>query len=197
MKHLRFYEFLTSNAELDEEITTTLLDKCRGASYKKGDYLLRQGELSKHAFFVEQGLLRQYSIDEKGKEHILQFAPENWFVSDRDSAYFNQPSSYFIQAMEDTEVILVDEALFIHLSTENKSFLQFHSRLLHNHIRHLQKRITQLQSATAEERYLEFIKIYPDIMLRVSQAMIASYLGITPESLSRVRKDLAHRNFKK
>ena len=83
------------------------------------------------------------------------------------------------------------------LAEQNKSFLKFNNKLLHNHIRHLQKRITQLLSATAEERYLDFIKIYPDILLRVPQSMVASYLGITPESLSRVRKDLAVQHFKK
>ncbi|MCY1378624.1 hypothetical protein D9M69_662750 [compost metagenome] len=138
--------------------------------------------------------MRQYSIDEKGKEHIIQFAPENWFMSDRESVYFDQPSSYFMQALEDTVTFLLDDTLFLELSRSDAAFLEFNNRLLHNHIRHLQRRITQLQSATAEERYLDFIRMYPDLLLRVPQIFIASYLGITPESLSRVRKELSRKN---
>ncbi len=135
--------------------------------------------------------------DDKGKEHIVQFAPENWFVTDRESVFFNQKSSYFIQALENSSVLLLDEAFILLPSQKNNSFIEFNNKLLHNHIRHLQKRITQLLGATAEERYLDFIKIYPDLLLRVSQAMVASYLGITPESLSRVRKELSGKNHTK
>jgi len=189
--------FLTSNIDIDKNILDELLQNCKTIKISKGNFLLRQGEICKHSFFVESGLLRQYSIDNKGKEHILQFAPETWFISDRGSIYFNQPSDYFIQALEDSKVLQIDERFILHLAEQNKSFLAFNNKLLHNHIRHLQKRVTQLLSATAEERYLDFIKLYPDILLRVPQSMVASYLGITAESLSRVRKDLAAKNFKK
>jgi len=189
--------FLTSNIDIDKNILDELLQNCKTIKISKGNFLLRQGEICKHSFFVESGLLRKYSIDNKGKEHILQFAPETWFISDRGSIYFNQPSDYFIQALEDSKVLQIDERFILHLAEQNKSFLAFNNKLLHNHIRHLQKRVTQLLSATAEERYLDFIKLYPDILLRVPQSMVASYLGITPESLSRVRKDLAAQHFKK
>lgn len=145
---------------------------------------------------MQSGLLRQFTIDEKGKEHILQFAPERWFVTDRESVYQNRPAVSYIQALEDTHVMQLDESFITRLSEQNKEFAKFNSRLLHNHIRQLQRRVNLLLSATAEERYLDFIAMYPDIMLRVPQSMVASYLGITPESLSRVRKDLAHKNFK-
>lgn len=194
MNSVNLTTFLISHSEIDKSVIGRLISNCRTTHIKKGGYLLRQGEKCRHSFFVESGLLRQYSIDIKGKEHILQFAPENWFMSDRESVYFDQPSSYFIQALEDTDAVLIDEDLLLQLSKSDATFLEFNNKLLHNHIRHLQKRITQLQSATAEERYLDFIKIYPDLMLRVPQHLIASYLGITPESLSRVRKELAHRH---
>lgn len=150
----------------------------------------------KTPFFVERGLLRQFSIDEKGKEHTLHFAPENWFVTDRESAYFKQPSKYFIKSLEESVVVLIDEILIQKLTSRLPSFSDFNNRLLHNHIRHLENRINLLLSATAEERYLRFVEMYPDILLRVPQTMVASYLGITPESLSRVRKELAYKNFK-
>lgn len=197
MNNFTLTTFLTSNIDIDKNILDKLVQNCKTIKISKGNFLLRQGEICKHSFFVESGLLRQYSIDNKGKEHILQFAPETWFVTDRESVYFNQPSNYFIQALEDSTVLQIDENFIVQLAQQNKSFLEFNNKLLHNHIRHLHKRVTQLLSATAEERYLDFIKIYPDILLRVPQSMVASYLGITPESLSRVRKDLAAKNFKR
>ncbi|TKK66004.1 Crp/Fnr family transcriptional regulator [Ilyomonas limi] len=197
MNDFKLITFLTSNIDIDKHSIEALIENCKLLKVDKGSFLLRQGEICKYSFYVEQGLLRYYSIDEKGKEHILQFAPETWFVADRESVYFNQPSHYFIQALEDSSVILLDENFITQLAQKNTSFLQFNNKLLHNHIRHLQNRINQLLSATAEERYLDFIKIYPNLLLRVPQSMVASYLGITPESLSRVRKDLAAKNFKR
>lgn len=188
--------YLTSNLDVDENEILSIIENCDTKSFKKGQFLLRKNEQCKHTFFVENGLLRQFSIDEKGKEHILSFAPENWFVTDRESSYFNQPSAYYIQALEDSSVVMLNED-FIHLLSERfPTFIDFNNRLLHNHIRHLQNRINLLLSAAAEDRYLQFIKMYPDILLRVPQTMVASYLGITPESLSRVRRELAQKNFK-
>jgi len=188
--------FLTSNLDIDENDISEIVKNCTVKTIKKETFLLRHGEYCKHTFFVEKGLLRQFSIDEKGKEHILSFAPENWLVTDRESTYFNQPSAYFIQALEASQVVLIDEAFIERLSKMIPNFTLFNNKLLHNHIRHLQNRINLLLSADAEHRYLEFIKMYPNILSRVPQTMVASYLGITPESLSRVRKSLAHKNMK-
>ncbi len=195
MKNFSYSGYLTSNTDIDTQTIEHLVMNCRVLTVKKGNYLLRAGEVGKLSYFVEEGLLKQYSIDDKGKEHILQFAPENWIVSDRGSVYFGLPSDYYIQALEDSKVVQIDEEFIVQLAKENQSFLEFNNKSLHNHIRHLQKRITLLLSATAEQRYLDFIKIYPNLTLRVPQILIASYLGITPESLSRVRKDLTHKNF--
>jgi CRP-like cAMP-binding protein len=147
-------------------------------------------------FFVEKGLLRLYTIDDLGKEHVIQFAPENWIVSDRSSAYFNQPSDFYIDVVEDSEVVFLDKVFMDKASEQDLNFRHYFEKLLHNHIRHIQRRVSLLLGATAEQRYMDFIKLYPDLMLRVPQWMIASYLGITPESLSRVRKELAKKHFK-
>jgi len=194
MNSFQLATYLTSNTGIDESIITGIVSKQKKKQVHKNDFLLMQGEICKYSFFVEKGLLRYYSIDAKGKEHILQFAPEGWFVSDRESLYFNQPSQYFIQAMEDSVVVVLDKNFAEDISNADTAFAGFNYRLLHNHIRHLQNRVNMLLGATAEERYLDFVKIYPDILLRVPQSMVASYLGITPESLSRVRKDLSKKN---
>lgn len=162
----------------------------------KGEFLLKQGEVCKHSFFVEKGLLRFYALNEEGKESILQFASENWIVSDRGSAYFQQPSTYYIDAIEPTTVVLINEDFTKQVANINPNFRAHNERLLQNHIRSLYKRVSLLLGASAKTRYLDFIKTYPDVTLRVPQWMIASYLGVTPESLSRVRKSLAKENFK-
>lgn len=189
--------YLTLNLNIDEAQILSIVENCTTKKVKKDQFLLREGEICKYGFFVEKGLLRQYSIDKKGKEHIISFAPENWFISDRESVYFNQPSAYFIQALEDSQVAMLDENFVQLLSEKFPEFTEFNNRLLHNHIRHLQNRINLLLSASAEDRYLQFVAMYPNILLRVPQTMVASYLGITPESLSRVRRELAQKNFKK
>lgn len=193
MKHFTLSNYFISNAGIDKEILEKLTSYCNVKKIEKGSFLLKEGDKCQHSFFVEKGLLKQYSIDKKGKEHILQFAPQGWFMSDRESVFFNKPSSYFIQTIEDSTVVFIEEDLLIKLAVEDNNFLRFNNRLLHNHIKNLQKRITLLQSASAEERYLDFIDTYPDILLRVPQTYVASYLGITPESLSRIRKEMADR----
>lgn len=162
----------------------------------KGDFLLREGEICNETFFVEKGLLRMYSIDKNGKEHIIQFAPENWLISDRSSLFFNSQSEYFIDAVELTEVLSLGRDFFTDLRKTFPSSGENNNIILQKHIRNLQDRINSLLADSAEERYMKFIKMYPDILQRVPQWMVASYLGITPESLSRVRKELARKNFK-
>lgn len=197
MNNFNISSYLTTNIDIEINVIDEIISHCKLKQIKKDEFLLKQGEKCKYSFFVEKGLLKQYTIDEKGKEHIIQFAPERWFVTDRDSVFFDNPSIYYIQAIENSEVYFIEENLIVELSLKSAKFLTYNNKLLHNHIRHLQKRIVQLLSATAEQRYLDFIKIYPDLTLRVPQTLIASYLGITPESLSRVRKELALQNQKK
>lgn len=190
-----FYKYLQNKALVKAEHLTQLTELVSVKEFKKNELLLSRGQVCERAFFVEKGLIRFYSIDEEGKEHIVQFALENWFISDRESIYFRRPSEYFMDTIEDTVVVLIDQHFIETASEISPEFRNYNEYLLQNHIRHLQNRINLLIGASAEKRYLDFIRLYPDLMLRVPQWMIASYLGITPESLSRVRKELAKRNF--
>ena len=162
---------------------------------KKNEIILREGEISDSTFFVEKGLLRMYSIDKAGKEHVIQFAPENWIISDTTSQLLNEKSRFYIEAIEDSTVIVTREGFFENLSKVYPDVAEKNQRLMFNHIKNLQSRVNALISTTAEERYLDFLKRYPNLMLRAPQWMVASYLGITPESLSRVRKELANKKF--
>ena len=196
MQTISFAQFLKKQTSLSDAVIAKLLGETKTIDVKKGDFLLRQGDICKQSLFVEKGLLRYYSIDEKGKIHVLQFSPEGWLVSDRESAFFNQPSPYFIDALEDSTLVLISTD-FLHSNTQMVPELEeMNSRLLHNHIRQLQNRINLLLSATVEERYLNFIETYPDVLMRVPQHLVASYLGVTPEGLSRVRKELSDKQKK-
>lgn len=192
-----FETYLVKTAGLPAKEAKFLYSNLQKNEFKKGDILLNKGSRSNYSFFVEKGLLRSYMLADDGKEHIIQFAPENWFIVDRSSVYFNDHSESYIEAIEDTEVVLIDEDFLCQAKEIDAEFGKYHDKLLHNHIRQMQRRINLLLGASAETRYLDFIKMYPDLLLRVPQWMIASYLGITPESLSRVRKELANRNFKR
>ncbi|WP_317131513.1 Crp/Fnr family transcriptional regulator [Pedobacter aquae] len=191
-----FKNYIQKHSDITDEQFLEISHYLKSKSIKKGDFVLRQGEICSSSFFVSKGLLRSYTIDEQGKEHIIQFAPEDWMIVDRSSFFFNEPSELFIDAVEDTELVMLNEDFITLASNISTVYRAFNHKALHSHIRHLQKRVNLLLGATAEQRYLDFIKLYPELTLRLPQWMIASYLGLTPESLSRVRKELARRNFK-
>lgn len=189
-----FRDYLVANANIPSEQADALYSQLTVKEFNKGAFLLREGEFCSNIFFVEEGLLRIYTVGENGKEHIIQFAPEKWFFGDRNSLYFNEPTDYFVEAIEDSRVVLLEKDFFSTPVSADNALSCYNDRLLNNHIWHLQKRINMLLSASAEQRYLDFIGLHPDITLRVPQWMIASYLGITPEGLSRVRKELARQH---
>ncbi len=192
----KFAQYLQQRLAITDEQSKEAVSCLKTKTIKKGQVVISAGDLKSDAYFINSGLLRCFSIDEKGKEHIIQFAPEDWMISERNSSVFNEPSIFYIDAIEDTEVVVVKKDFFPAIQPIVPEILQLNIKMLHNSIRFMQKRIDMLLGATAEERYLHFIKLYPNLTLRVPQWMIASYLGITPESLSRVRKDLANRHFK-
>ncbi|PWS32924.1 Crp/Fnr family transcriptional regulator [Pedobacter paludis] len=191
----QFKNYLKEKIQITDEQFDSISGDLKIKKFDKNEIIQYTGDISKHGFFVCKGLLRTYSIDSKGKEHILQFAPENWLISDRNNMN-NEASVFFIDAIENTEAVLMPNDFMEQAAIKVPCLQPMHTRLLNNSIRFMQKRINMLLSATAEERYLDFIKLYPNLTLRVPQWMIASYLGITPESLSRVRKELANKHFR-
>jgi len=188
-----FKRYLQVNAGVTDQQIEQIEKQVQKRLLEKNEILLRRGQVCKNFFYVEKGLLRFYSIDKKEKENILEFAPEKWLLLDRASFYFDEPSEFYIDAIEPTTVAVLDEEFINTASEISPQFRKYNERILQNHIRHLQKRIDQLIGSNAEERYLDFLEKYPDLTLRVPQWMIASYLGITPESLSRVRRELARK----
>src|SRR5262249_54469926 len=158
-----------------------------------GDFLQRAGDVTRYAAFVARGCLRNYVIDPRGKEHIVQFAPETWWLADSTSLNSGTPSPYFIDAIEASDLLLIDASSHVALVERVPAYAAAFRNGLQRHAAAKDQRIVSALSATAEEPYREFLETYPSIALRVPQAMLASYLGMTPETVSRIRKALARR----
>jgi len=188
--------------KLSKGITLTEADKAIFRQHvvvkklRKRQYLLQDGEICKSVAFVSKGLLRSYLVDEKSNEHIIQFAPEGWFISDLYSFITEDLSNLNIDAVENSELILISKAAHVYLETAIPDFFKFNYLQYRGAYIALQKRITDMFTLSTEEKYLKLLQIYPDIMQRVPQHMIASYLGLTPETVSRVRKKLLVKKLK-
>ena len=158
---------------------------------RKKQFLLNEGEVCTYIGFVNSGCMREYTIDNKGNEHIIQFAIEDWWVSDLNSFLSGEPAEYNIDALQDSEILLLEKSARDKLLDECPKMERFFRILIEsNHVAN-HRRITDSLSTSAEEKYLKFIKTYPKLFELVSQNQIASYLGITPQSLSRIRKELS------
>jgi CRP-like cAMP-binding protein len=161
---------------------------------RKRQYLLQEGDVCKYTAFVSKGLLRTYTIEEKGTEHILQFAMEGWWMADLYSFLTDEPSNFNMEALEDCELLLITRPSWDLLLTKIPAFERFFRVLIQNNLIATQRRLIGSMSETAEEKYLKLLNTYPDCVQRVPQHMIASYLGITRETLSRIRSQIAARN---
>ena len=160
---------------------------------RKRQYLLQDGDVCKYTAFVEKGMLRTFTIDEKGNQPILQFSMEGWWVADLYSFLTNEPSLYNIDALEDCELLLITKPSWDLLLEKVPAFERFFRILIQNSLIATQRRLMGSMSESAEEKYTKLINNFPDCIERVPQHMIASYLGITRETLSRVRSQLATR----
>lgn len=185
-----FLEFLQST-EASPELVSRLTSGIQQKSVPKGMLLQTSGQSGHSSYFVRKGLLRSFFIDERGKEHVFMFAPEGWIVGDFESQTFDQPTVLSIDVLEDSEVDVIDARNFSSINDLPAEVLQQQIQKLVRRISVLQHRVLMLMSASASARYEEFIKTYPNVSQRVPQRMIASYLGVTPEALSKIRGELA------
>ena len=161
---------------------------------RKRQFLLQEGEVCKYIAFIVKGATRQYTVDAKGYEHVLNLCIENWWTSDRESFHKELPSIYNIDAWEETELLLLPKANgFYERVNAIPAFQEMRITLDDNQHIAAQKRLNMSINYTADYRYQELIKLHPDFLQRFPQHIIASYLGITKETLSRIR----HQSVKK
>ena len=158
---------------------------------RKRQYLLQEGDVCKLVAFVEKGALRLYNVSENGTEHIVVFAVEGQFMTDLYSTFTGEPSIYNIDAIEDSELVVITRTASDELRKLSPKYQEFVFLETSEAYIQLSKRMTSVISLNVEERYQELITNYPDIVQRVPQHMIASYMGLTPETLSRVRKRIS------
>ena len=171
----------------DLEIFNTLLQV---KSYPRKTILLHEGELCNFEAYINKGCIRSYYIDENGFELTLEFAVEDWWVSDVSSFHEHQPSNMFIETLEDCELLVLNPGTKELLLQQVPAFERFFRILIQRHMTVVQNRLFQTIAWPAKERYIDFLKNYPDIPQRVPQHYIASYLGISPEFLSKTRKKM-------
>lgn len=167
-------------------------NKFTAKHFRKNQYLLQEGEVCKQAVFIVKGALRQYTIDQKGVEHIVHLCTENWWVGDRESFTKLTPSKYNIEAVEDCDVLLLNKENFQQLVNTAPVFVLVLNSMDYNHHIASQERINSAISLSAEERYFNLLKTNPALVQRFPQNMIASYLGVSPETISRIRNKVHH-----
>lgn len=155
---------------------------------KKKELILQESRFCRYLYYVEKGCLRMYFINKKGVEQITQFALEGWWISDYQSFQNDTPSDYSIQAIEESSIISIDKQNLAILLSELPQLEKYFRRQLQKDVGGAQLRSKLLYEMTKEEFYFHFSTSFPEFMLRVPQYMIASYLGLTPEYLSELRK---------
>lgn len=193
--HEPFFNYLkqfTSN-QLSEHDRALIKEAFVPSKLRKRQYLLQEGDQCKHFAFIVKGAMRQYTVDDKGVEHIVRLGIENWWMGDRESWVMLSPTQYNIDAWEDTQMLLINRANALELIRQVPAFCEMTRQLDERNNIANQRRLTSSISAVAERRYTDFITCYPQLSERFPQHIIASYLGITKDTLSRVKRQLLNK----
>ncbi len=188
-----FFQNFNNKVALTGEDELQLKKYLSPKKLRKKQYLLQEGDVCRSIAFVEKGILKAYSVDEKGSEHIIQFGLEGWIISDLYSFLTEEPATYNIDAIEDSELLLISKSAHEELLQQMPKYETFTRLNITGAYLSMQRRLTSIISSPLGERYSKFMELYPDIAQRVPQHMIASYMGLTPETLSRVRQKMIRR----
>nr|WP_249066658.1 Crp/Fnr family transcriptional regulator [Halalkalibaculum roseum] len=157
----------------------------------KRQFLLQEGDVCRDLAFVESGALCSYSVDSKGNQHVQRFAFEGWWIADLQSFFTNKPSTMHIEILEDSELLMLGREKHEKLLEEIPAYERYHRIILQNAYVALQQRVENALGLTAEEKYARLIEHNPEFMNRVPLNLVASYLGMSPETLSRVRRQMS------
>lgn len=185
LDHFQNYLPLT---EAEREL---ILARVKQRNIKRRQMILQEGFVCKHYTFITKGCFRMYGIDDKGMEHNIQFAAEGDWISDIGSFHSQKNSRLFIEALEPSEIIQIEQQDLYFLYRNIPKLDRIFKVIIENKYVELQNRVLQSISSTAQQRYVNFLEQYPRLANRLPNVQIASYLGITPEFLSKIRKDLS------
>ena len=187
----RYFQSFNKKVPLTEKEREVIEEYLTLKKIRKRQYLLQEGDISKSVAFVERGALRLYKVSEDGTEHIVQFALEGRFLTDLYSFLTNEPSIFNIDAIEDSELVLISRSASDELQKRSTKYLEYILLETSEFYIDLERRLTYTISLNIDERYKDLITHFPDIIQRAPQHMIASYMGLTPETLSRVRRRIS------
>jgi CRP-like cAMP-binding protein len=185
-----FSNYFPLNSKECGELTSRFTER----KVKRRQFILQQGDVCSHFTFVVSGCLKMYAADKDGKEHNIEFSVENDWIIDLSSFYSEKSSQLYIEAIEPTIVLQIKHDDLLHLYISYHKFDRNFRIIIEKKYIELQNRVLQNISSTAEERYEFFLKQYPNLSNRLPNTQIASYLGITPEFLSTIRKNLAYKS---
>lgn len=184
-------EYFKAFIPLSTEEIEELEKRAHLKKVKRRQFILANGEVCKNYNFVVEGCFKMYKVDDAAREHNLHFAIENQWITDIGSFHSEQPSQLYIEAVEPSTILQISKQDLIHFYEQSIKFNRIFRVIVEEEYVLLQKRLLQTISTNAEQRYLEFIKLYPNLFNRISNVQVASYLGITPEFLSNIRKKLS------
>ncbi len=186
---LQILHHIGLHIQLAQEEKEHFLSLLSTKKLKRKQFLLHENEVCQNSAFILNGCLRGYTIDQQGFEHVLQFAPENWWIADMYSLLSQKPGQLNIDALEDTEVLLLSKSDQENLYIKIPKFERFFRIITENSLVSNRQRVIDGLSQTAEGRYHGFCKRYPSLIERLPQKQIASYIGVTPEFLSKLKSD--------
>jgi CRP-like cAMP-binding protein len=188
-----FIKYISDKAKLTSEELEKIKSLSLEKRLRKRQYLLQEGQINKYTTFIVKGCLRTYRVSADGSEHILSFGIENWWVGDLESKTTGLPSKSNIEALEDSELLIWTSADFDLLLETIPELKSFNEKAFQRSLAAFNNRIYNVIGNSAEEKYRELIKTNPDIFNRVPLHMIASYLGLSRKTLSRIRSQEAHK----
>tara|TARA_Y100001949_G_scaffold123015_1_gene104793 strand:+ start:260 stop:841 length:582 start_codon:yes stop_codon:yes gene_type:complete len=184
-------DYFQSYIPLSDEEISELQSRVIMRTIKRRQFILNAGDVCKHYNFIIDGCFKMYKVDAAAKEHNLHFAIENQWITDLGSFHSEQPSQLYIEAIEPSTIIQIAKPDLLYFYETSIRFNRIFRVMVENEMVLLQNRLLQTISTTAEQRYQQFIELYPNLFNRISNVQIASYLGITPEFLSNIRKKLS------
>jgi len=187
----KLFSYFDDYVALDRKEKDELSQRVKVRKIKRRQFILQENDLCRHYSFIAEGCFKMYGIDKSGKEHNLQFAAENDWIADLGSFHSEKPSKLYIEALEPAVIIQLEKKDLIFFYVNYPKFDRNFRVIIENKFIEIQTRVLQNISSTAEERYLAFLEQYPTLSNRLPGTQIASYLGVTPEFLSKIRKDIA------